>query len=120
MLPRQNPYSLRLALAFAFAVCGRLASAQTGPAGFPVDSFNAHAAIAQWMAAYDRAAWRALTPYGRFPIPSVQDSAPNGSVIRQKGAGTACMVDMTRPVTNTTLSCIWLKVTQGTGERGSQ
>lgn len=51
----------------AAAVTATHLFAQGWPAGFPVDSFEAHAAVARWMAAYDRAAWMSTDAVQALP-----------------------------------------------------
>jgi hypothetical protein len=57
----------RYALVLMFSVATAPVHAQSWPAGFPVDSFEAHAAVAQWMAGYDRAAWRSTDAVQALP-----------------------------------------------------
>jgi hypothetical protein len=67
MLHFQYLSSLRLALALTCGAIVAPAFAQTYAAGFPVDSFDAHAAVAQWMAAYDHAAWKSTDAVQALP-----------------------------------------------------
>ena len=66
--PNVSNLCFALALTSGFAPVPAFAqSGPAGPAGFPVDSFEAHAAVAQWMAAYDRAAWKSTDAVHALP-----------------------------------------------------
>lgn len=60
-------YSRCTALVLTSGVIAAPALAQNGPAGFPIDSFEAHSAVARWMAAYDRAAWQSTDVVRTLP-----------------------------------------------------